>query len=62
VFRLSYELLAEAGKDAEWVSWDHPVHGYILPESAGGAGPDRVQEDAIDGIIAFLDRYLKPAD
>jgi hypothetical protein len=61
VFRLSYELLAEAGKDAEWVSWDHPLHGYILPETSdGAAGPDQVQVGAIDGIIAFLDRHLKP--
>jgi hypothetical protein len=62
VFRLSYELLAEAGKNAEWVSWDHPLHGYILPLGAGDApGPDPVQEAAIDGIVAFLDRHLKQA-
>jgi hypothetical protein len=62
VFRLSYELLAEAGKNAEWVTWDHPLHGYILPLTAGdAAGPDPVQEAAIDGVIAFLDRHLKQA-
>ena len=61
VFRVSYELLDEAGKDTEWVSWDHPLHGYIAPLAAEGAtGPDQIQERAIDGIIAFLDRYLKP--
>jgi dienelactone hydrolase len=61
IFRVSYELLAEAGKDTEWVSWDHPLHGYIAPVAAAGAsGPDQVQERAIDGIIAFLDRYMKP--
>jgi hypothetical protein len=59
VFRVSYELLTECGKDAEWVSWDHPLHGYVLPLAAGGAtGPDQVQVHAIDGVIAFLDRYL----
>ena len=26
----------------------------------GAAGPDQVQERAIDGIIAFLDRYMSP--
>ena len=61
IFRVSYELLEEGGKQAEWVSWDHPLHGYLFPEAADGAShPDPVQERAIDGIIAFLDRYLKP--
>ncbi len=61
VFRVSYELLDEAGKDAEWVSWDHPLPGYAAPLADGGtAAPDPVQERAIDGIIAFLDRYMKP--
>jgi hypothetical protein len=42
------------------VTWDHPLHGYILPLSAGdAAGPDPVQEAAIDGVIAFLDGHLK---
>jgi dienelactone hydrolase len=61
IFRLSYELLEEGGKDAEWVSWDHPLHGYAFPLAAdGAAGPDQVQERAIDAIIAFLDRYMNP--
>ena len=61
IFRVSYELLEEAGKDAGWVSWDHPLHGYLFPVTAGGTpGPDQVQERAIDGVIAFLDRYMKP--
>jgi len=61
IFRLSYELLEEAGKDAEWVSFDHPLHGYVFPLTADGAsGPDEVQEQAIDQVIAFLDRHMKP--
>ncbi len=60
IFRVSYELLAAAGKDAEWVSWDHPLHGYILPLADGDGHPDQIQERAIDGIIAFLDRHMKP--
>jgi hypothetical protein len=61
VFSLSYELLEEAGKDAEWVSFDHPLHGFLFPLAADGtAHPDQVQQDAIDGVIAFLDRYMKP--
>jgi dienelactone hydrolase len=66
IFRVSYELLQESGKDAEWVTWDHPLHGYVFPEAAdggtdGGNGPDQVQQHAIDGVIAFLDRHMKPA-
>ena len=61
VFRLSYELLEEGGKDAEWVSWDHPLHGYLFPLAAGrGRRPTRSRRVAVDAIIAFLDRYLKP--
>jgi len=61
IFRVSYELLKEGGKDAEWVSWDHPLHGYLAPLAADrAAGRDDIQERAIDGVIAFLDRYMKP--
>lgn len=59
VFRLSYELLVEHGKDARWVSWDHPLHGYIFPISAEG-DPDAVQVEAVDAIVDFLDASLKP--
>ena len=37
IFRLSYELLRESGKEATWVTWDHPLHGYLFPASADGA-------------------------
>jgi len=61
IFRLSYDLLVEAGKDAQWVSWDHPLHGYIFPVTSddGTVEVDAVQERAIDGVIAFLDARLK---
>jgi hypothetical protein len=61
IFRLSYELLDEAGKGAEWVSFDHPLHGYIFPLASDGAtSPDHIQVHAIDQVIAFLDRHMKP--
>jgi dienelactone hydrolase len=61
IFRTTYDLLAEEGKDVEWVSWDHPVHGYIYPERGpdGAYMVDEVQTAAIDGIIEYLDRHLK---
>ncbi len=60
IFRLSYELLSSSGKDASWVSWDHPLHGYIFPvtDADGRVEVDDVQERAIDGIVAFLDEHL----
>jgi hypothetical protein len=60
IFRLSYDLLEASGKDATWVSWDHPLHGYIFPVTGadGTVEVDDVQERAIDGIIAFLDKHL----
>ena len=61
IFRLSYDLLREGGKEAEWVSWDHPLHGYAFPVATDGAARlDQVQEQAIDAIIAFLDQHMKP--
>jgi len=62
IFRTTYELLAEAGKDVEWVSHDHDLHGYVFPARGpdGEYHVDNVQGDAIAGVIAFLDRYLKP--
>jgi hypothetical protein len=61
IFRLSYDLLVEAGKDAQWVSWDHPLHGYIFPvtQEDGTVEIDDVQERAIDGVVEFLDARLK---
>ena len=61
IFRLSYDLLAENGKEATWVSWDHPLHGYIFPVLGhdGAVEVDDVQDWAIDGIIDFLDKHVK---
>jgi hypothetical protein len=55
IFRVSYDVLVEAGKDAGWVSWDHPLHGYVFPV---GDDVDPVQERAIDGVIEFFDAHL----
>ena len=60
IFRVSYELLAEAGKPVEWVSWDHDLHGYVYPLR----GPDGqyevndVAKAAIDGVLDYLDEHL----
>ena len=61
VFRVNYELLSEAGKNVEWKSYDHDVHGfvYVRRDSAGNYAPDKVQREAISDSIAFFDRYMR---
>lgn len=60
IFRLTWELLQESGKEAEWVSWRHPEHGYIYPYRGedGKLRLDEVQRAAIDGVIDFFDRHM----
>jgi len=61
IFRVSYDLLAESGKNATWLSYDHPLHGYAFPENDadGRTTSDEVQESALDAIIAFFDEHLR---
>lgn len=61
IFRLNYELLEEAGKDVEWVSYDHDLHGYLYPkrDSDGTYEVNDVQHEAIAHVIAYLDGHLK---
>jgi predicted esterase len=60
IFRVTYELLAEANKPVDWVSWDHDLHGYVYPLR----GPDGeyqvndVAEAAIAGVLDYLDKHL----
>ncbi len=62
IFRLNYELLAEAGKDVEWVSYDDGLHGYIYPMRGADGEYDLhgAKEEAIAFMIAYLDRHLRP--
>jgi dienelactone hydrolase len=61
IFRVSYDLLAELGKPVSWVSYDHPLHGYIYPVRGddGNYEVDDVQQEAIAAVIGFLDAHLK---
>ena len=61
MFRVSYELLSEAGKNVEWKSYDHDEHGFVYPwrGSDGGYDPDLTQREAVADSIAFFDRHLK---
>ena len=61
IFRVSYDLLHEMGKDAIWKSYDHDLHGFIYPvrEADGTYKPDAVQRQAFADTKAFFDKYLK---
>ncbi|MDP9495542.1 MAG: prolyl oligopeptidase family serine peptidase [Actinomycetota bacterium] len=60
IFRVTYELLEEANKPVDWVSWDHDLHGYVYPVR----GPDGeyevndVAQSAITGVLDYLDEHL----
>ncbi|MFQ5660341.1 MAG: alpha/beta hydrolase family protein [Gammaproteobacteria bacterium] len=62
IFRLTYELLKESGKETAWISYDHPRHGfiYVMRKAGGNYHPDAVQVRAVNDTIAFFNRYLKP--
>ena len=56
IFKTSFDLLDEAGKDVEWVSYDHDYHGYVFPIK-GDDGKyilNDVQIKAIDHVISWL--------
>jgi dienelactone hydrolase len=61
IFRLNYELLREAGKDAEWKSYDHGEHGFIFVKrnEKGVYEPDPIQIQIVKDSIAYFDRTMK---
>jgi dienelactone hydrolase len=61
IFRVSYDLLAEAGKDAEWASYDHALHGFVFPERNpdGTYTPDAMQVQAVADTMKFFEKHMK---
>jgi dienelactone hydrolase len=61
IFRVCYDLLIKAGKEAEWATYEHDVHGFVYVErnAIGLYAPDAVQRKAVRDSIAFFDRHLK---
>jgi dipeptidyl aminopeptidase/acylaminoacyl peptidase len=56
IFKTSFDLLNEAGKNVEWVSYDHDYHGYVFPIK-GDDGKyilNDVQIGAIDHVVSWL--------
>jgi dienelactone hydrolase len=63
IFRVCYDLLVELGKDAQWATYEHDVHGfcYVNRNASGVYDPDPVQVQVVKDSIAFFDQYMKPA-
>ena len=61
IFRVSYDLLHEAGKEAQWISYDHDLHGFVYPvrNADGSYTPDAVQQKAVADTLAYYERYRK---
>lgn len=61
IFRVTYEMLEEAGKDVDWVSYDHDFHGYVFPIRGedGDYEVNDLQREAISHVIEWLDARLK---
>jgi hypothetical protein len=61
IFRVCYDLLIEAGKPAQWATYEHEVHGfvYVQRNAAGAYEPDAVQLQAVQDSIAFFDAHMK---
>jgi hypothetical protein len=61
IFRVTYDLLHEAGKPAQWETYEHDIHGFVYPvrNADGTFTPDAVQRKAVADVLAFFARYLK---
>jgi dienelactone hydrolase len=61
IFRVCYDLLVELGKEAEWATYEHDVHGfvYVQRNRDGVYEPDAVQIAAARDSIAFFGRHMQ---
>ena len=63
IFKLTYEWMKEPGKDVQWVSFDHPTHGYvfIFDQPDGSYKPDEIQQKTFEIFMDYFDKHLKHA-
>jgi len=61
IFKLTYEWMKEAGKDVQWQSFDHPVHGYVFiyNQPDGSYKPDETQQKTFDIFMDYFDKHLR---
>lgn len=64
LFETAYTFVKEAGKTVEHVSYDHPVHGYIIrvkKDHKGVYHPDDIQLKVIPQLLDFFGKYMPPS-
>ena len=56
-----FDLLKKSGKDSQWKTYNHDLHGFLFPEknTNGHYQVDQIQMEAIDDTLNFMDRHLK---
>ena len=61
VFRLTYELSVEAGKNAQWQSFNDELHGFgfLAREEDGSFDPPALRIEAFNTWMSFFDEHLK---
>jgi dienelactone hydrolase len=61
IFRVSYDLLEEAGKLCRWKSYDHDLHGFVYPVRGpdGSYAVDAMQREAVLDVLAFFDEHMR---
>ena len=61
IFRVSYDLLKEAGKPCRWKSYDHDLHGFVYPVRGadGNYAVDAMQHEAFADVLAFFREYVE---
>jgi hypothetical protein len=61
LFETAYTFVKEAGKTVEHVSYDHPVHGFIVrvkKDDKGVYHPDDMQVKVIQQALDFFGKYM----
>src|SRR5947207_7880828 len=58
IFKICYDLLIELGKEAQWKSYEHDIHGFVYVQRNAGEryAPDSVQIEAVGNALAFFDK------
>ncbi len=60
IFRVSYDLLHEMGKDAEWATYDHHLHGFVFParDESGTYIPNELAQQSVRDSLGFFAKHF----